>query len=179
MADAWDLSAQGARQVVFIGGEAGVGKSRIVAETAGDLHRQQAAVLVGTCASSMGAPYQPFVEPIATLLPAVASGQLAIDAAPDDLDGQLERMRTIAGAHRSGDPLPERQYTPQLFRAGTDAFLAAARVRPLVLVLEDLHWAGETALQFLKFLVAQTEDARILVLATQRTTPPDRSAWTD
>src|SRR5664279_2654960 len=78
LADAWELSAQGARQVVFIGGEAGVGKSRIVAETAGDLHRQQAAVLVGTCASSMGAPYQPFVEPTEALLSAVVSGQLTI-----------------------------------------------------------------------------------------------------
>jgi|GEM_PF-694505 len=176
LADAWDLAVRGARQVVFVGGDAGVGKSRIVAEIATDLHRQQAGVLVGTCASSMGAPYQPFVEPIASLLSAVVSGQLTIDAAGESLDGQLERIRTIAGAHRSAEPLPERQYTPQLFRASTDAFLAAARVRPLVLVLEDLHWAGETALQFLKFLVAQTAEARILVLATQRTTPPDRSA---
>ena len=56
-----------------------------------------------------------------------------------------------------------------------DAFRAAAAQRPLVLVLEDLHWAGSTALQLLAYLVEQTADARILLLASHRTTAPDRS----
>lgn len=56
-----------------------------------------------------------------------------------------------------------------------DTFRAAAAEQPLILVLEDLHWAGSTALQLLGHLVEQTADARILLLASHRTTAPDRS----
>ncbi|HZM65800.1 MAG TPA: AAA family ATPase, partial [Nakamurella sp.] len=175
--DAWTLAVQGARQVVFVGGEPGVGKSRIVAEIATEAHGQQAAVLLGTCMSTMGAPHQPFVEPIAALVSAVVAGQLTMDGTDEAVRGQLERLRAVAGADRSGpEPIAERQFTPALFRACTDVLQAAAAVRPLVLVLEDVHWAGDTALQLLRYLVGQTAESRMLILATQRTTAPDRCA---
>jgi DNA-binding CsgD family transcriptional regulator len=175
VAATWPLVSQGARQVVFIGGEPGVGKSRIVAEAAGELHRRGATVLLGTCMPAVGAPYQPFVEPVGALITAVETGQLG--ATDGSWQRQLESLKIIAGAENTVPQTSvEHQFTRQLFQGCTESFLAAARARPLVLVLEDLHWAGDTALQLLRFLVANSADARTLLLGTLRTTAPDRSA---
>ncbi len=167
------MAESGERQVVFVGGESGVGKSRIVAEATATWQGLGAAVLLGRCVDNMGAPYQPFVEPVEVLLPAIVEGRLAVDGSGN---GELERLRTIVGVDRPGIYAASgQQFTRQLFQAYVWAVLAAARVQPLVLVLEDLQWAGDTSLQLLRYLVQRTEDARLLILATHRTTPPDRS----
>ncbi len=172
---AWDAAAGGARQLVFVGGEPGVGKSRLVIEAASVLQDTGAAVLLGRCVDDMGAPYQPFVEPIEAILAAIAAGQVVVGGATG---GELERLRTIVGgADRPGGGVgPGQQFTRQLFQAGTQAVLAAARTRPLVLVLEDLQWAGDTSLQLLRYLAQRTSDSRLLILATHRTTLADRSS---
>lgn len=64
--------------MVVIAGEAGIGKSRVVAEAAIMLsEREEAVVLHGDCVSAMGALYQPFVQPVAALAAAIESGQLS------------------------------------------------------------------------------------------------------
>lgn len=173
--EACSLGSRGARQVVFIGGEPGVGKSSIVAEIATRVDGPDVTFLLGTCVSAMGAPYQPFVEPMLVLAGAIEAGQLMSERPPVERERCLRALRLVSG--RSGVEHPtELQSTRQLFEDCTEAFLAAARSRPVLLVLEDLHWAGETALQLLRYLVGHTADARLTILATQRTTAPDRSA---
>ena len=170
---AWLSAVGGERQALFVGGEPGVGKSRLVAEAASVLQHEGAAVLVGKCVDNLGAPYQPFVEPLATLLRAIATGQLRLDV---PVDGELDRLRTMVGTDRSGITIPVgRQFTQQLFQTCVRALVAAARTDPLVLLLEDLQWAGETSLQLLRYLVQRTAESRLLVLATHRTALPDRS----
>jgi DNA-binding CsgD family transcriptional regulator len=173
VADSWRAAARGVRQVVFVGGEPGAGKSRLVSEAAIAMHDQGAAVLLGSCVSNLGAPYQPFVEPIEKLAAAIAAGQLISDGAESDSAAQHSLLRTVVGAVEHA---PEEQFTRQLFRACTDAVLAAARARPMVLVLEDLQWAGGTSLQMLRYLVQHSAESRMLILATHRTAPTDRSA---
>ncbi|MGH9004093.1 MAG: AAA family ATPase, partial [Acidimicrobiia bacterium] len=58
----WKETADGERRVVLLGGEPGIGKTRLAAELAGELHRQGALVLAGRCDEDLGVPYQPFVE---------------------------------------------------------------------------------------------------------------------
>ncbi len=170
------MASAGARQVVFVGGEPGAGKSRLVAEAAAALQGRGASVMVGKCIDGMGAAYQPFVEPIEALLPAVVSGRLVLDCAAADVAEQVDRLRTIVGAELSGpDVSSGQQFTRQLFQACVRAVVAAAAVRPFVLVLEDLQWAGHTSLQLLRYLVQRTTGAEVLILATRRTNPPDRS----
>lgn len=72
--EVWSAVTHGARQLVFIGGEPGGGKSRLLAEAATALHRHGATVLLGTCVADFGAPYQPYVEPIEALLPGLVQG---------------------------------------------------------------------------------------------------------
>ena len=64
----------------------------------------------------------------------------------------------------------------ELYRAVVEALAWAASVRPVVLVLEDLHWAGQAGRDLLKYVVSHTDAERLLVLATMRSTPPDRSS---
>ena len=168
----WSETVAGARQVVFVGGDPGGGKSRLLAEAATVLHERGAAVLLGSCIEEFGAPYQPFVQPIEALVPDLLSGRLPLAGATGQDPATLtDRLATLSGHSRAGAA----EHRRRLYDAAVDAFRAAAAERPLVLVLEDLHWAGSTALQLLAYLVEQTADARILLLGSHRTTAPDRS----
>src|SRR4051812_17166243 len=160
LGEVWTAAAAGLRQVVFLGGEPGAGKSRLLAEGGTALHRSGATVLLGTSAAEFGPPYQPFVEPIEALLARPLS----------ERDG--ERLRTLAGRPASA---PGHDHRRELFEAVVDAVRAAAAEAPVVLALEDLHWAGPASLQLLTYLVERTAECRLLVLGTHRTTAPDRS----
>lgn len=169
---------EGARQVRFVGGEPGAGKSRLLAEAAVALHRDGAAVLVGTCVAELGSPYQPFVQPVEALLPGVADGSLPLaDGSALDAHRIVDRLTALKGRSPTpeGNADPTREYPREVFDALLEAVRAAASQRTLVLLLEDVHWAGETALQLLTYLVEGTAELPLLVLATHRTTAPDRS----
>ncbi|SOC50171.1 regulatory protein, luxR family [Blastococcus aggregatus] len=163
--EVWTAVLAGSRQVVFVGGGPGAGKSRLLAEVATTLHRHGALVLVGTCAAEFGPPYQPFGEPLGALL----------GARPGT--GQDERLSTLAGRGPPEDAgAPSHEYRRVLYDAAVDAVCDASSRQPLVLALEDLHWAGPSSLQLLDHLVERTADCPVLVLGTHRTTAPDRSA---
>jgi DNA-binding CsgD family transcriptional regulator len=163
--EVWSAVLAGSRQVVFVGGEPGAGKSRLLAEVATTLHRHGAVVLVGTCAAEFGPPYQPFGEPLAALLGTRADPE------------HDQRLATLAGRGPPEDADgPSHEYRRALYDAAVDAVCDVAARQPLVLALEDLHWAGPSSLQLLAHLVQRTADCPILVLGTHRTTAPDRSA---
>ena len=171
---AWRDSVSGVRQVVFVGGEPGGGKSRLLAESARLLHEDGAAVLLGTCIEDFGPSYQPFVQPLEALAPDLRSGDLPLSGTSGlSVVDVTERLATLSGERSSRKVAA--QHRRRLYDAAVDAFRSAAAQRPLVLVLEDLHWAGSTALQLLSYLVEQTAEARILLLASHRTTAPERS----
>lgn len=156
----WEAAVGGARQVAFLGGEPGAGKSRLLAEFCALLHRRGATVLLGTCVAELGPPYQPFVEPVEALL--------AAQVGPDVLG-------RIAGRAAMDDG-PEPDTRRELYDAVVDAVRAVAASGPVVLALEDLHWSGTAGLQMLGHLVQRTAECTLLVLATHRTTAPERSA---
>ena len=177
--DAWSAVVGGRRQVVFIGGEPGAGKTRLLAEAAVRLHDEGAAVLLGTCVKEFGPPYQPFVEPVSALHDAVGAGELTAATGHSDRPGALlDRLATIAGKRRarSPDEGAGAEYQRELYDAVVHAVTAAAADGPVVLALEDLQWAGATALSLLSHLVERTSEEQLLVVATHRTTVPDRSA---
>jgi DNA-binding CsgD family transcriptional regulator/tetratricopeptide (TPR) repeat protein len=176
---AWSAVVGGRRQVVFIGGEPGAGKTRLLAEAAVRLHDEGAAVLLGACVKEFGPPYQPFVEPVAALHDALGAGELTAGAGRHDRPrGLLDRLATVAGGRRAGSPAEgsEAEYQRELYDAVVHAVTVAADDAPVVLALEDLQWARPTALSLLSHLVERTSEERLLVVATHRTTVPDRSA---
>jgi class 3 adenylate cyclase/tetratricopeptide (TPR) repeat protein len=153
-------------QTVVLGGEAGVGKSAFVRradeQATGDGFR----ILVGlTHQSDAGLPYAPFIS-------AVRSGFRGLDR--DELGRVLQRSAPDLA-----------QLFPELGRLGSaeastgierhrlavafqHLFRAFARESPVLLVLEDLHWADEASLELLKHLARELRDARVAILATYR-----------
>ncbi|WP_270888642.1 ATP-binding protein [Pedococcus sp. 5OH_020] len=167
---AWRAVEAGARQLVLVGGEAGAGKSRLVQETALALHSQGVRVLTGACSPDLGLPFDPLAGPVRVLLHAVESGELSLEQqASDPLDPAL--LRTLVDGTLQTTVAVAR---PSLGGV-VSALTAACRGRPVALVLEDLHWAGESGLRALRFVVEQTNRLPLLLLATYRTSPPDRS----
>jgi DNA-binding CsgD family transcriptional regulator len=174
--ESWAAVRAGGRQVIFIGGEPGAGKSRLATEIATAAYGQGAVVLLGSCSPEPGGPYQPFAECLEHLLGGTASGALA-DCLPETA-AELLRLTPLVWRHRpelaspGGDGGDRRR---ELFDAVTGLLHAAAEQRPVVCVLEDLHWASQPTLQLLGHVAERSAASRLLLLCTHRTTAPDRS----
>ncbi|MBB2900579.1 DNA-binding CsgD family transcriptional regulator/tetratricopeptide (TPR) repeat protein [Kineococcus radiotolerans] len=147
---ALDDARAGTSGAVLVEADAGVGKSRLVAELADRARARGGTVLVGHCASAGGGalPYLPFVE---------ALEPLRRSAAQDWWFGDRPG---------SGEPGLSQL---QLFDAVAGVLAAAARGSEVLLVLEDLHWADGASLGLLTFLLRRLRGERLLVVATVRT----------
>src|SRR5271166_3175594 len=172
----WAAVRSGARELIFIGGEPGAGKSRLVGEIAVALHRRGAVVLIGSCSAEPGPPYEPFVECLEQLLGGTAEGVLA-----EHMPGsarELLRLTPLVRRHRPDlqpPPGDDSDYRRELFDALAGLLRSVGQVRPVVCVLEDLHWAGTPTLQLLGHVTQHSAQSRLLLLCTHRTTAPDRS----
>jgi DNA-binding CsgD family transcriptional regulator len=173
--EAWTAVRGGGRQVIFIGGEPGAGKSRLAAEIAAAAYAQGAVVLLGNCSPEPGGPYQPFAQCLEQLLGGTAVGALA-DCLPETA-AELLRLTPLVWRHRPelASPGDGGDYRRELFDAVTGLLRATAEQRPVICVLEDLHWASQPTLQLLDHVAERSAASRLLLLCTHRTTAPDRS----
>ncbi|HUL98903.1 MAG TPA: AAA family ATPase [Mycobacterium sp.] len=172
---AWQRVERGNRQAVFIGGEPGAGKTRLAAEVAGTLADHDVAVLVGSSTADADVPYAPFAEALDRLLIAAPPGSMADPLA--DAGPRLRRLSTQVDRHLP-DTVPAQDVgtaRQALFDALTGFLRRLAIDRPIVLILDDLHWAQLPTLAMLEHVLIGCADVRMLVVATFRTTPPDRS----
>jgi class 3 adenylate cyclase/tetratricopeptide (TPR) repeat protein len=152
----------GARATVLVTGPPGLGKSRFVAQVAADAHDAGATVLAGVCDSDLAVPYQPFA--IAFSDAADADDELA--AAIAGGTGPLGPLFPARRAGRLDDPGAAARI--ELFDAVVSLVGRLASDQPLVLVLEDLHWAAPATIQLLRHLVLHGDGARVLLLASYR-----------
>src|ERR1700761_6115443 len=96
--EAWAAVRAGGRQIIFIGGEPGAGKSRLAAEIAAAAHGQGAVVLLGNCSPEPSGAYQPFAECLEQLLGGTPPGALA--AWLPDSAAELLRLTPLVWRHR-------------------------------------------------------------------------------
>jgi hypothetical protein len=141
---AWDDAARGRRRVVVLGGEAGLGKSRLAEELAA---YASGTVARGLCLEDEGAPpYRPWAQVAARLLgdrsPGAALERLLSSTTDAGEEGRLE-----------------------LFDAVVELLVAEA---PVLAILEDLHWADRSSLELLAHVVRELPDASVMLLATSR-----------
>ncbi|MBA2696242.1 MAG: AAA family ATPase, partial [Actinobacteria bacterium] len=172
----WTAVEDDRRQLVFVGGEPGVGKTRLVAEAAAALREHGATVLCGACREDLDIPYRPFVAILEQALDQAAPESLA--EIPPTAAAPLLRLTASASRYwpEAAEPVSgDRESRPVLFDAVLRVLLAVAERGPLVLVLEDLHWAQEPTLAMLAHVAESTAGEQLLVLATRRTTAPDRT----
>jgi class 3 adenylate cyclase len=167
---AWRRARDGVRQLVFIDGEPGIGKTRLAGALARRAHDEGGVVLYGRCDEEAIVPYQPFVE---ALRPCV--GAYAPSALRETLRGlehdlvrvfpELSGRFPAAPAPTSGDPVAERY---RLFEAITTLLTGIAATRCTALVLDDLHWADKPTLLLLRHLVRSEPRVALLVVLCYR-----------
>ncbi|MEU6341654.1 AAA family ATPase [Streptomyces sp. NPDC046977] len=155
----------GDSRAVLVRGEAGVGKTRLVEELLRALGPGAAAVAVGGCieVGGDGFPFAPFSEMLRTLwqrfpdeVRTASAGQEALLARVlPDLD------HPVPAVHRDGD-------VTRLFALITRILESLASARPVVLVIEDLHWADASTRDLLGFLFRTRRTGRLLIVGTYR-----------
>jgi ABC-type oligopeptide transport system substrate-binding subunit/class 3 adenylate cyclase len=182
-----DLAA-GTGAVVILAGEPGIGKSRLVAELRDRLHATDAdryGWLEGRCLSyGESLPYWPFRDLLRDWLGVTQEepelrtrvalhrrvndlyGERALDAYPY-LAGLLDLELEPDARERMAELSPEaRQY--RTWEVIGDLLTRLARARPLVVALEDVHWADPTSIALIERLLGTTEEAAVLLLLTHR-----------
>lgn len=177
MLEEWDAARVGNRRLTLVSGEPGAGKTRLTAEVAQAAAASGATVLYGRCDDELGLPYQPFVEALGAVLARVAPAEWATHLGPKA--GELARLSPRISTERpdltpSGD-LDSETAQYRLFDAVIDWLRAEADRRPVMLVLDDLHWAGQPTLLLLRHVLRVTADERLLIVGTYRDTDLDRS----
>jgi DNA-binding CsgD family transcriptional regulator/tetratricopeptide (TPR) repeat protein len=144
LASALDATRAGSGVTVLVAGDAGIGKTRLAAELAGQARAAGFEVLLGRSIDLVGAelPYQPFVE----------------------------ALRPLGNPWRVDEPSGGTQL--RLFESTLALLTERAGFAPVLLVLEDLHWADTSTLDLVVFLAHNLDDRPILLLATYRADEP-------
>jgi DNA-binding CsgD family transcriptional regulator/tetratricopeptide (TPR) repeat protein len=174
LAGARDRAAGGTPTVVVVGGEAGVGKTRLVGEVAAAARADGATVLVGGCVElgGEGVPFAPLVEALRALVRELDEPELA-RMVPGPVRAELARLLPElgpppgpgAGAPLAGGPGSDQG---RLFELVLVLLERLGEQRPAILVVEDLHWADRSTRDLLTFLVRNLRRGRLLLLATYR-----------
>ena len=173
LAEAFERVATDGRQAVLLGGEAGMGKTALVAAAARQAHAGGGArVLYGRCDEDLELPYQPFAEALSHFVAHADLRELRdhVDAHGGDLARlapDLTRRLSDIPSAASNDPEADRY---RLFETVAALLADAGKRAPAVLVVDDLHWATSGTLQLLRHVLRSTSSARLLVLATYRHT---------
>ena len=171
---AWLAAAQtGQRQMVLVGGEAGIGKSSLIRHMSEMARARGVIVAMGQCVDQAGGgePYLPVLDALAELArgPAAAAWMAALRQAAPTWLAQLPWLVTEA------DQVLLRR---ELAGAAQDRMLrefgalldAAAATQPLLLVIEDLHWSDHATVSLLDYLARRRGSARWMLVASFRPT---------
>lgn len=166
----WEQAREGTLRLALIGGEAGVGKTRLSTHLAVEAHRQGATVLYGRCDEDLGVPYQPWVEALRHFVQEAPPAVLRTHV--ERHGGELARLAPDLGKRVPELP-PPRQSDPEterylLYGAAAGLLEGAGESEPLVLILDDLHWADGPTLSLLRHVVAAGASMRVLVVGTYR-----------
>jgi len=168
LADA--LAGQG--RLVMLGGEPGIGKTRTAQELATIAVQQGGQVLWGRCYEEHGAPpYWPWVQSLRAYVHACRPTQLRFDmgrgaaAVAEIVPDVHERLPGLRLLPRLEEPDQARF---RLFDAITSFLLNASHRRPVVLILDNLHWADRPSLLLLEFVAREIAVGRLLVVGTYR-----------
>jgi len=163
----WARAMRGLGSVAVVSGEAGIGKSRLITEFGATVVAQGGTIVAGAATFPEAMPYQAVIQALRSSLPALANLPLdltwlaaAADVLPElrDGDAALPRLSALE---------PDRQQD-RLFEAVWHCFEMLARTAPVLLVFEDIHWAGPATIDLLAYLARRTRTHSIVVVVTCR-----------
>ena len=188
--DVWERATAGVPQFALLRGEPGIGKSRLLQMVRDEIARGSTDVMEARCTPfTTDSAFHPFIELIGSRLGLV-------DASPDERVTRLASRATELGLDPAEavpllaavlsvpvDPAvwPAPDLSPVRARQRTmdvliEAFHGMASRNPVLLVVEDLHWADESTLELLRQLIVSAQGARLMVLLTAR--PEFAPTWT-
>ena len=153
-----DAAVGGAGGVVLLAGEAGMGKTALAAEAVAYAKARGAAAVWGTCWEGGGAPgFWPWIQVVRAL---AADGDGAGEALLAELTG--------VSAERGGGLGDESAVRFRTYDRAAGYLRKRPAERPVVIVVDDLHWADVSSLRLLVFLARQLHDAAVLVIGAYR-----------
>ena len=166
-----DDAVSGRGGLVMIGGEPGIGKTRLTEAIQDEARRRGCLCLVGHSYEMEGAPpYVPFIEMLeyaSRVIPATALRHALGESAAEVSKLVPELRRTFPDIPPPLDVPPDQQRW-RLFNAYRDFVVRSCNMGPVVVILEDLHWADESSLQLLLHLAPTFATIPLLVLGTYR-----------
>jgi DNA-binding SARP family transcriptional activator/tetratricopeptide (TPR) repeat protein len=170
----WARAASGNGGLHFVSGEAGIGKSRLVAELALRAEAEGGRFIAGTTSRPERSPYQSLGAALRSRLPLVSGVPLAppLLAALAELVPELRSFRDDIPAIARLDP--EREQS-RLFDALAQTLVGLSRPRPLIVVLEDLHRADATTIEAIRGIVPRLTRSAVLIVATYRSEEVSRA----
>jgi len=166
-----DQVAKGQGALVMIGGEPGVGKTRLAEELMAEARQLGMTAFIGHCYEMEGAPpYIPFVEILeaaAHTFPPDALRETLGDSAPEvaKLMPELRRLFPEIPASPELPPEQERRY---LFNGMRDFLARAGKLQPMILLLDDLHWADDSTMLLIQHIAQQINEMPVLMVGTYR-----------
>ena len=176
----WQRVRTGSRQVMLVAGEAGIGKTRLIGEFARRCLSTRATILMGHCDEEALIPYQPFVEALTQLLSQFTDAEIAQQVHEGDVTPELARLVPNLSARLPEfdggavvDPESERF---QLFQAVDRMFSSVSRRTPLLILLDDLHWADKSSLLLLRHLARGSPSTAVFLIGTYRGDGVERTA---
>ena len=148
----WERTAEGT-VVAVVSGEAGIGKSRLAAAVAAEVHQRGGRVALGSCTDGPHGPYEPFTAMISEDVARVPDDELhLVLSRPDSVDPNRERVAVHVALH--------------------EYLLRSARGHPLLFVVEDLHWASSATRDAVTHIARVGGDAPLMLLVTVRDERP-------
>jgi len=167
LAARWETTGTGGGlRCILLAGEAGAGKTRLLAELCRRAHADGGTVLYGRCHEDAGFPYAPFVEALRAFVAALPAGHLPPEAS-SGLAPLVPQLADGALPSPGGDPEAE---ALRIFDGVVTLLVDAVRSGAVLLALDDLHWADRPTLRLLEHVARSAADAAILVVGTYRDT---------
>ncbi|HEY2268017.1 MAG TPA: AAA family ATPase, partial [Streptosporangiaceae bacterium] len=168
-----DRARTGEPGFAIVAGEAGVGKTRLVAELTGYVDGAGFAVLTGHCVElgAEGLPLAPLIDALRTLARTLSPGELAevLGPARRGLGRLLPELDPGAGLDdRGAEPGADGIQVSQLLELVLGLLGRLSARRPLLLVIEDLHWSDQSTRELVSFLIRSLRGVRVVLLATYR-----------
>ncbi len=169
--ECWQQAEEGRGKLVLMSGEAGVGKSLIAEECANRLRAQGVRVLWGNCYEyGRALPYQPVAEALRTVLPSLTSQELT-----DFPSWSLQEAARLVPEVLEKRPglevtpsIPSDEQRARLYEGVARVLTGMCSLGPILIVLEDLQWAGGSTLQLIHYLARRLTDHRVLMLCSFR-----------
>ncbi|RCK72943.1 MAG: Adenylate cyclase [Anaerolineae bacterium] len=170
LVDLWRRAYQGHGRIVFLSGEAGIGKTRLVEEFASFIRWNGGFPTIGNCYEpERDLPLQPIREIVQTL---AAEDLAAYQAIPEWERKELTRLLPELEPDLTKSELSSSYLQPEqqsiLFQSIVAFLRHFVKRQPLLMVIEDLHWAADTTLAAFHFIARQVNSLPVLVIGTFR-----------